>query len=126
MLQGDANCSTCKTVLGWIIDTAVAMTLSLPPRCRLQRLADIIAEIPLSHKRTSVKRWHQILGELLSMTLAIPGARGLFSHMQETDPASSNSDRVDDLQDFRLLHDDLARRPTRLYELVPLAPTLLG
>jgi hypothetical protein len=81
MLQGDANWSTCKTILGWIIDT-VAMTIPLPPR-RLQRLADILAEIPLSQKRTSVKRRHQILGELRSMALAIPGARGLFSHTQD-------------------------------------------
>ena len=48
MLQGDANWGTCKTILGWIIDT-VAMTISLPPR-RLQRLADILTEIPLSQK----------------------------------------------------------------------------
>jgi hypothetical protein len=33
----------------------------------------------------------------------------------------------DALHDFRLLHDDLARRPMRLYyKLVPLAPTLIG
>jgi hypothetical protein len=66
MLQGDANhWSTCKTILGWIIDT-VAMSISLLP-CRLQRLADILAEIPLlSQKRTTVKRWHQILSELRS------------------------------------------------------------
>jgi len=131
MLQGDANWGTCKTILGWIIDT-VAMTISLPPR-RLQRLADILAEIPLSQKRTSVKRWHQILGELRSMSLAIPGARGLFSHMQDALCHKEPKGRLtlrqgvhDALHDFRLLHDDLAHRPTRLYELVPLAPTLLG
>ena len=131
MLQGDANWSTCKVVLGWIIDT-VAMTISLPPR-RLQRLADILAEIPLSQRRTSVKRWHQILGELRSMSLAVPGARGLFSQMQEAlrhkDPKGKlklQQGVHHALQDFRLLHADLARRPTRLYELVPLPPTLLG
>jgi hypothetical protein len=86
MLQGNANWSTCKeTILfGWIIDTVAMTRISLPPR-RLQRLADILAEIPLSqNRRMSVKRWHQILGELRSMALAIPGAaRGLFSHMQD-------------------------------------------
>jgi hypothetical protein len=134
MLQDDANWSTCRTVLGWIIDTIAMMTISLPPR-QLQRLAEILAEIPLSKKTTSVKRWHQILCELWSMALAIPGARGLFSHMQDAlchkDP---NKGRLtlrrgvhhDTLHDFCLLHDDLARRPTQLYELVPLAPTLLG
>jgi hypothetical protein len=131
MLQGNANWSTCKTILGWIINT-VATTISLPYR-RLQRLADILAEIPLSQKRTSVKQWHQILGELRSMALAIPGAQGLFSHMQDAlcheDPKGRLALRRgvhDALHDFRLLHDDLARRPTRHYELIPLAPTLLG
>jgi hypothetical protein len=99
------------------------MTISLPPR-RLQRLADILAEIPLSQKRTSVKQWHQILGVLRSMALAIPGARGLFSqHTQDAplchkDPKGSRLTLRrgfhDALHDFRLLHDDLARRPTRL------------
>jgi hypothetical protein len=32
----------------------------------------------------------------------------------------------DALHDFRLLHDDLAHQQMRLYELAPLAPTLLG
>jgi hypothetical protein len=77
------------------------MTISLPSR-RLQRLADILAEIPLSQKRTSVKRWHQILGELQSMALAIPGARGLFSHMQD---ASCHKDPKGRLPLRRGIHD---------------------
>jgi hypothetical protein len=131
MLQGDANWSTCKTLLGWIVDTT-AMTLSLPPR-RLQRLADILNSIPRSQKRISIQRWHTVLGELRSMAMAIPGTRGLFSHMQEAlrhkDPSHHLDLRKgvhDALDDFRLLHQDLARRPTRLYELVPLSPTLIG
>jgi hypothetical protein len=28
-----------------------------------------------------VAKWHRVLGELRSMALAIPGARGLFSHL---------------------------------------------
>ena len=131
MLQGDASWSTCKVVLGWLIDTT-AMTISLPPR-RLLRLAEILNDIPLTQKRISVKRWHRILGELRSMAIAIPGARGLFSHMQEAlrhrDPRHHLNLRKgvhDALQDFRLLHDDLERRPTRLYELVPLPSTLAG
>ena len=31
-----------------------------------------------------VDKWHWVLGELHSMALALPGARGLFSQMQET------------------------------------------
>ena len=129
--QGDANWATCKTILGWILDTE-AMTLTLPPR-RLARLAAILTSIPPTQKRTTVARWHQLLGELRSMTLAIPGSRGLFSHMQEALRHCDTTQRLslhrgvhDALSDFRLLHQDLARRPTRLYELVPLTPTVDG
>ena len=134
--QGDADWGTCKTILGWILDTQ-SMTLSLPPR-RMTRLAKILASIPLTQKRTTINRWHQILGELRSMSLAIPGSRGLFSHMQEAlrhreghphrgKPRLSLHAGVHDaLQHFRLLHHDLTRRPTRLYELVPLPPTVIG
>lgn len=131
MQQGDANWATCKTILGWILDTE-AMTLTLPQR-RLARLAEILTSIPPTQKRTTVQRWHRILGELRSMTLAIPGSRGLFSHMQEALRHCDRTQRLalgrgvhDALSDFRLLHQDLARRPTRLYELVPLPPTIDG
>jgi hypothetical protein len=43
LLKGDASWATCKKVPGWIIDS-VQMTLTLPKR-RLDRLAEILAEI---------------------------------------------------------------------------------
>ena len=66
------------------------------------------------------------------MALALPGARGLFSHLQHAiksrigqrlrlTPAFHQA-----LHDFRWIHDTLAHRPTRLYELVPTSPTLSG
>jgi hypothetical protein len=55
--QGDANKNLLAT-----------------PTIELQRMADILSENPSSQKRTSLKRWHQILGELQSMALAIPDA----------------------------------------------------
>ena len=48
LLQGDATWSTCKLILGWILDS-VAMTLTLPPR-RTERLAEILADIPRTQK----------------------------------------------------------------------------
>ena len=72
--------STLKVMLGWIIDT-VSMTVDLPPH-RAERLAEILASIPVTQKRTSVRKWHKVLGELRSMSLALPGARHMFSHMQ--------------------------------------------
>ena len=78
--KGDCSWSTVKVILGWIIDTA-SMTVHLPPH-RIERLAEILASIPVTQKRTSVRKWHKVLGELRSMSLALPGSRHLFSHMQ--------------------------------------------
>jgi hypothetical protein len=49
------------------------MTLLLPPH-RLQHLTNIRVEILLSQNLMSVKHWHQILGKLRTMAIAIPGA----------------------------------------------------
>jgi hypothetical protein len=130
LLKGDASWSTCKKVLGWIIDS-VSMTLTLPER-RLRRLADILADIPSTQKRLALEKWHKLLGELRSMAIALPGARGLFSHLQAA-LRTRNNNRLrltagfhQALDDFRWLHDSLGDRPTRLQELVPTTPGLLG
>jgi hypothetical protein len=128
--QGDCSWHTKKLILGWIIDT-VAMTISLPPH-RQQRLNDILHSIPNSQKRISIKKWHKILGELRSMSLALPGSRGLFSTMQKA-LATSSSNRValrkgvhSALQDFQWMSNDISTRPTRIAELIPLLPSALG
>ncbi len=128
--QGDCSWHTNKLILGWIINT-VAMTISLPAH-RQQRLADILASIPKSQKRISIKKWHKILGELRSMSLALPGSRGLFSAMQKA-LATSTSKRValrkgvhNALHDFKWMSDDISSRPTRIAELIPLLPSALG
>ena len=78
---GDAHWCTRKLVLGWLIDT-LQMTLELPPH-RQQRLTeDILDSIPPHQKRVSLKKWHQVLGKLRSMSIALPGSRGLFSLLQ--------------------------------------------
>jgi hypothetical protein len=53
------------------------MIIHLPPH-RVEHLAEVLASIPITQKRTSVKKWHKVIGELCSMTLALPGARNLF------------------------------------------------
>ena len=67
------------------------------------------------------------------MQLALPGARGLFSRLQDTLRRPTPCNRIAltpgvhaILQEFRELSDQLELRPTRLYELVPLQPTLIG
>ena len=119
-------------VLGWIIDT-LKMTIELPPH-RVERLNEILASMPRSQKRVSVKKWQQVLGELRSMSIAIPGSRGLFSLLHEALRHQEPGARIrlsrgvhDCLDDFRWISNDLAARPTRLYEIVPQThPELLG
>ena len=66
------------------------------------------------------------------MALALPRAQGLFSQMQEAlchvkgkrvtlSPGVHNA-----LDDFKWLAEDVAKRPTQMYELVPLRPTVDG
>jgi len=130
LAKGDGSWSTTKQLLGWTINSA-DMTLTLPPR-RLQRLADLLASIPRHQKRLSLTTWHSLLGELRSMSLALPGSRGLFSHLQAAirtregtrlrlTPAFHGA-----LSDFAWIQATLAERPTRLFELVPATPSLVG
>jgi hypothetical protein len=131
LAQGDGAWETRKLVLGWIIDT-VAMTIELPPH-RRDRLQALLASIDPSQKRLSVRKWQQIIGELRSMAIAIPGSRGLFSWLQETLKHQSDK-RIrltrqihDSLDNFRALDRDILSRPTRLFELVPQdIPEILG
>ena len=44
--------------------------------------------------RVSRKRWRKLLGELRSLMLAIPGAEGMFSHIQEALVKAGSSNRI--------------------------------
>jgi hypothetical protein len=63
-------------MLGWLLDTK-AMTLELP-----LPLQAILNSVPCSKKRLTAKKWHKVLGKLRSMSVALPGSRGLFSQLQ--------------------------------------------
>ncbi|KAL7527284.1 hypothetical protein ACHAXR_001881, partial [Thalassiosira sp. AJA248-18] len=124
--QGDCSWSTIKLVLGWIIDTTT-MTIHLLPHC-VERLWKILHSIPPDQKRTSVKKWHTILGELRSMSLALPGFRNMFSRLQNAlalkSGASVNFNKGvhQALDDFRWMARDITSRPTHIAEPVPLSP----
>jgi hypothetical protein len=81
LLQGDVCWTTRKVILGWIID-ALKMTIELPQH-RVERLAKILESMPRTHKRASVQKWQQVLGGLRSMSIALPGSKGLFSLLHE-------------------------------------------
>lgn len=128
--QGDVSWSTIKTVLGWVINTTT-MTIHLPEH-RVERLAEILASIPATQKRLSLKKWHKIIGELRSMSLALPGARNMFSMMQHA-LANNTKTRValtkgvhQALKDFSWMFNDIKSRPTRIAELIPLLSSAMG
>ena len=132
--QGDGAWTTRKVILGWIIDT-IQRSVELPPH-RLARFFELLDSIPSHQRRTSRKKWQQLLGEFRSMVLAIPGGRGMLSQLQATLTYSANarpSDRLtlsravhDQLSDLRNLAEDVGSRPTRWGELVDSDPAFLG
>jgi hypothetical protein len=132
--KGDAAWATSKTILGWAIDT-IHRTIALPPH-RLERLINLLHSFPHHQRRTSRRKWQQLLGELRSMVLAIPGGRGLFSQLQTvlttpTNPRPSDRLRLgpavhDQLDDIRWIASNLGSRPTRWAEVVDSTPTFLG
>ena len=81
MRKGDATWDTVKIILGWLIDTT-HRTISLPQH-RADRLHEILNSIAPTQRRVALKTWHKVLGELRSMAVAIPGARGLFCTLQD-------------------------------------------
>ena len=126
--KGDDFWSTQKVMLGWLIDT-VACTISLPPH-RQERLLLLLGTIT-KRKRASIQEWHKLLGELRSMSIAIPGSRGCFSFLQHA--LRPGAKRIvitrqirDQLLDFLHLAKDVANRPTHLAEVVPTPPTYYG
>jgi hypothetical protein len=130
MLKGDASWSTRKRMLGWDVDT-VHLTLNLPPH-RIERLREVLQWLKPPRKRLAISKWHRLLGELRSMSPALPGTRGLFSTLQE---ALSRGDKhrvrlnqqvYDTAADFSALVESLHMRPTQLHELIPTSPSYVG
>ena len=111
-------------MLRWIFDS-VNMTISLPPH-RVGRLKKIVSSIPGTQHRVGVDKWHRVLGELRSMALALPGARGLFIQMPEAHchvkgkMFTLSTGVHEALEDFKWLAEDVANWPTQMCELVPL------
>ena len=96
----------------------IAQTITLPAH-RVERLHEILDDIKPGQRRVSIDLWHKVLGELRSMSIAIPGSKGLFSLLQEAfrhQEKDSNRLRLTRdvhsvLDDFRWLAKDIAARP---------------
>ena len=128
LTKGDDKWSTLKTILGWIVDTQ-AMTISLPDH-RKERLLTLL-KTACQAKQMPVQDWHQLLGELCSMALAIPGSAGCFSHLQFALKPHARTINItkpvrNPLQDFLWLAKSITSCPTHLAEVVPTPPSYHG
>jgi hypothetical protein len=103
--KGDACWTTRKSILGWLINTK-GRTIELPPHHQ-ERLHEILASFPTSQHQTPRRKWQQLLGELHSMVLAIPGGRGLFSQLQSVPTHSESPKPSDRLLLLRPVHNQL-------------------
>ncbi|KAI2506960.1 adenylate kinase [Fragilaria crotonensis] len=114
MLKGDASWSTQKRIHGWDLDPA-AGTIQLPPHRVTPRLYNVLFLLRPPRKRISTAKWHQFTGELRSMSPALPGARGLFSVLQDAlGKADRNRVRITPqvwhmAQDLTAIADSFAR-----------------
>ena len=75
----------------------------------------------------------KVPGGLRSMAIAIPAARGMFSQMQHALTKRNSPNRIAltahthaAIDDFRVLADSVMSWPTRIAELVPLNPSVIG
>ena len=85
----------------------------------------------LRRQRASESEWHKLLGELRSMSLAVPGSTGCFSFLQEAlkpglKRISLSPPVKDQLKDLLWLATNLAERPTHLAEIVLTPLTYIG
>ena len=124
--KGDEAWSTRKTVLGWDLDT-IDHLLCLPPT-RKEKVAAALAAIPWESKTTSLRKWHNILGLLRSITPSVNGSRGMFTRVQHDLKRAAGrhvqltTDVHDKLESWHKLVRSLANRPTHLRELEPFYP----
>ena len=114
--KGNCSWDTVKTIVGWVVET-VNLTIHLPPH-RIERLWEILDRIPRSQRHTSVKKWREVLEELRSMSIALPGSRNIFGRLQNALSKGSKT-RIDlnkgvhqALDDFRWIAKDLTSGTT--------------
>lgn len=130
LLKGDAAWATSKVLLGWLVDS-IRGTIELPSH-RWERLQTLITEYQ-DRRRASLKEWQKLLGELRSMTVALPGSAGLFTHMQAALVKAGQGHRVrltksvhDELEDWAWIVATLGQRPTSIAEVVKKQPSYGG
>lgn len=125
LLKGDARWTTSKIILGWLLDM-IEKILSMPEHW-VEHLLDILRLISPIQRSIVTKVWHKVLGELRSISIAIPGCTGLFSvpqeafcHEEKNQPRLWLTKTLHGFRkDFCWLAHDLASCPTCIMELIP-------
>ncbi len=108
-----------------------SLNIQLPPHC-VERLWEILDKIPPTQRRSSIKKWHGVLGELRSMSLALPGSCNIFSTMQNALALKTGGRLALDkdvhhaLEDFRWMQEHISTHPPWIAEAVPLLPVAKG
>jgi len=127
---GDGAWSTEKVILGWLLNTTSG-TLALPKHKadRLQLLLHHFATL----RRTSRTKWCSLLGKLHHMSVALQGARYLFSVLQSVLSQQPTASRLclspfvhASLADWSILANTVTTYPVPITSLVPRAPHYVG
>ncbi len=126
---GDANWATRKQLLGWIVDSV--QRIILLPAARYTKIRALLDTFPRSAHRCTLHKWQVLCGNLRSILPMLPGGSGLFSCLYA--PLKGSRNRIaltsaihNELDDWRLLLDSLASRPTHIHEVIPAFPTWTG
>ncbi len=129
LLKGDGSWGTHKIILGWLINT-IDKTIELAPH-RREKLWHLFHSLK-GKKRVGLTKWQQTIGELRSLSIALPGSGGLFSALQlGIKHADKHRIRITKhirahLDDFKRIAASLVSRPSRWDEIVPGVPTVIG
>ena len=124
MKKGKASWATRKTALGWVIDS-LTKTLEMPPHRteRLQKIFDNLRDQKRARTQTVGARPWQAL--LCVGSHPFGPLQLVLSHAKAGRVRITASVR-DNLTKFEWLVRDIANRPTRLGEIVPNEPVVIG
>jgi hypothetical protein len=127
---GDGAWSTEKVILGWLLNTALG-TLALPKH-KADRLQLLLHHFATLHC-TSRTKWCSLLGELCHMSVALQGARYLFSVLQSVLSQQPTASRLclspfvhASLADWSILANTVTTYPVPITSLVSRAPHYVG
>ena len=130
LMKGGAAWSTRKNILVWDLDMEVQL-LCLPEDSST-RMCNVLANIPSSTHRCSLRNWCRLLGLIRSITPEVSGSQGMFTRLQHALTSEKGryvqltSDVHDKLHIWGRLLAILESRPTHLREITHFSPSWFG